>query len=237
MNIACAQTALTDVCGAHNRVAAAATTPAIRRGHLAPRSGAHWHRSCNQLGTSVNARPIKQETPLQALFDRESIRDCIFRCCRGIDRADEDALRSAYWPDAVCRHGAHEGSGAEFIAWVLPHLRSGARSHHLIGNILIELQWRQRRGRELLPHDRRRPRHDRRAAGNPARRPLRRPLRAPQRAVAHRRPHRGLRLDPPDAAARRDERRPRSAPALPTGGRMPDDPLYALLAHPTFSPR
>ena len=29
------------------------------------------------------------------LLDREAIRECIFRYCRGIDRQDEQALRSA----------------------------------------------------------------------------------------------------------------------------------------------
>ena len=76
---------------------------------------------------------------LQSLLDREAIRDCIYRCCRGIDRVDEAALRSAYWPDAACRHGAHEGSGAEFVDWALAGRRGGTRSIHLIGNILIEL--------------------------------------------------------------------------------------------------
>lgn len=52
---------------------------------------------------------------LQALFDREAIRECLYRYCRGIDRADEAALRSAYWEDATDCHGAWNGSAAGFI--------------------------------------------------------------------------------------------------------------------------
>lgn len=46
---------------------------------------------------------------IQNLLDKEAIRDCLYRYCRGIDRADEAILRSAYWPDAHDRHGAYVG--------------------------------------------------------------------------------------------------------------------------------
>ena len=76
---------------------------------------------------------------LQALLDREAIRDCLFRYCRGIDRADEAALRSAYWDDATDCHGAWNGSAAGFIAQALDRLRQGGRRVHQVTNILIEL--------------------------------------------------------------------------------------------------
>lgn len=76
---------------------------------------------------------------LQQLLDREAIRDCIYRFCRGIDRIDDTALRSAYWPDASCRHGARVGSGSDFVNWALENRKTAGRAIHLIGNILIEL--------------------------------------------------------------------------------------------------
>jgi hypothetical protein len=76
---------------------------------------------------------------LQALLDKEAIRDCLYRYCRGVDRADEDLLRSVYWPDAHDSHGAYVGSATGFIAQALPRLRSGGRGVHQINNILIEL--------------------------------------------------------------------------------------------------
>lgn len=80
------------------------------------------------------------QAKFQDLLDREAIRDCLFRYCRGIDRADEEALRSAYWPDASDCHGAYSGSAAGFIEQALPRLRSGGRRVHQITNALIELQ-------------------------------------------------------------------------------------------------
>ncbi|MDP9902823.1 nuclear transport factor 2 family protein [Variovorax ginsengisoli] len=76
---------------------------------------------------------------LQALLDREAIRDCLYRYCRGIDRVDEAALRSAYWEDATDCHGAWNGSAEGFIAQALSRLRQGGRRVHQITNVLIDL--------------------------------------------------------------------------------------------------
>ncbi len=78
-------------------------------------------------------------SPLQSLLDREAIRDCIFRYCRGIDRCDEDALRASYWPDATDSHGAYKGAASGFIDAALPKLREAGRMVHFVGNLAIEL--------------------------------------------------------------------------------------------------
>ena len=77
---------------------------------------------------------------LQALLDKEAIRDCLYRYCRGIDRLDETALRSAYWPDGTDNHGAYKGTAAGFVDWALQKLPGAGRMVHNIGNILIELR-------------------------------------------------------------------------------------------------
>jgi SnoaL-like domain len=80
------------------------------------------------------------DSALQSLLDREAIRECIFRYCRGIDRADEAALRGSYWPDASDRHGPYQGSANDFIEAALPKLREGGRLIHHVGNLSIELR-------------------------------------------------------------------------------------------------
>ncbi|WP_240953659.1 nuclear transport factor 2 family protein [Sphingomonas sp. G-3-2-10] len=77
---------------------------------------------------------------IEALHDREMIRDCLFRYCRGIDRADEAALRSAYWPDGTDNHGPYQGSASGFIDWAMQTLPSIERGIHQIHNILIDLR-------------------------------------------------------------------------------------------------
>jgi len=79
------------------------------------------------------------QAELRALLDKDAIRDCLYRYCRGIDRADEELLHSVYWPDAHDSHGAYVGSAAGFIAQAVPRLRAGGRGVHQINNILIAL--------------------------------------------------------------------------------------------------
>ena len=80
------------------------------------------------------------EARLQELLDREAIRDCLYRYCRGIDRCDEEALRSAYWPDATDSHGAYQGPATGFIDAALKKLQTAGRMVHVLGNILVELR-------------------------------------------------------------------------------------------------
>lgn len=76
---------------------------------------------------------------LETLLDREAIRDCLFLYCRGIDRLDEKALRAAYWPDATDNHGAYKGTASGFIDMALVKLQQAGRMVHQISNILIDL--------------------------------------------------------------------------------------------------
>ncbi len=87
---------------------------------------------------ALQGRPDAQA--LQGLLDREAIRDALYRYCRGIDRCDEAALRSAYWDDATDCHGAWNGSASGFIDQALARLRQGGRRVHQITNVLINLQ-------------------------------------------------------------------------------------------------
>ena len=80
------------------------------------------------------------QAKLTELMDREAIRDCLYRYCRGIDRADEAALRSAYWPDAIDRHGVYSGPAQGFIDFALEAFKAMPRNVHQISNILIEFR-------------------------------------------------------------------------------------------------
>lgn len=81
----------------------------------------------------------EEQGHLRELIDREKIRDCLQRYCMGVDRCDEAMLRSSYWPDAHDVHGDFDGTGEEFIEWVLPRLRHLVRTQHFMGNPLIRI--------------------------------------------------------------------------------------------------
>lgn len=166
---------------------------------------------------------------LRSLADREAIRDCLYRYCRGIDRLDADALRSAYWPDGTDRHGPYQGSAQGFIDWALDKLPTSGRMVHSISNILIELQgdvaavesyfqaWQADRDAQGQPQEtfmcgRYVDRFERRGTE----------WRVAARTVVYD----WLRQTPlpPGSDAER------FGPRQPQGGRKPDDPIYALLA-------
>lgn len=75
------------------------------------------------------------------LIDMELIRQSLARYARGIDRQDFDLVMDAYWPEGWDSHGSHEGTPAEFGAFVRrtwPLLRM----QHLLGQSHIELEGR-----------------------------------------------------------------------------------------------
>jgi hypothetical protein len=73
------------------------------------------------------------------LADREAIRDCLYRYARGIDRLDEDMMRSAYWPDAIDSHLSFTGTVQELITWGFPLMRAMDQNVHIIANVMIRL--------------------------------------------------------------------------------------------------
>jgi hypothetical protein len=74
------------------------------------------------------------------LMDREAIRDCIYRYCRGIDRSDEASLRASYWPDATDRHGAYSGPVEGFFQFAVTVFKTKPRNVHQVTNVLIEFR-------------------------------------------------------------------------------------------------
>ena len=72
--------------------------------------------------------------------DKEEIRDVLMRYGRGVDRLDEDLIRSCYHDDSFDDHGHWKGNGQDFAAFIVESLRE--RSHHTthaVANVLIEI--------------------------------------------------------------------------------------------------
>jgi ketosteroid isomerase-like protein len=80
---------------------------------------------------------------LRRLLDREDIRDCLHRYCRGVDRVDAEAIRSSYWPDAVDHHGAYRGGPEGLIELVLQGYSATDHVVHTICSTGIEVRGAQ----------------------------------------------------------------------------------------------
>jgi len=75
---------------------------------------------------------------LQKLLDKEAIRECLMRYARGIDRRDRAILQTVYWPDAIDNHLSFTGPANAFFDFALK-LTEDMRTHHMLGNILVDL--------------------------------------------------------------------------------------------------
>jgi hypothetical protein len=79
------------------------------------------------------------EEVLVALVDRQSIWDCMLRYARGVDRVDEQLIRSAFWEDAHDAHGGVNGPPGDFLAWFLPNQPAREVAQHIVTNHRVEL--------------------------------------------------------------------------------------------------
>lgn len=69
--------------------------------------------------------------------DEFAIRQVLAVHCRGVDRADEAALKSAYWQDAEVEYGGFNGSAHVFCEALPTSIRRFARTQHSITNLLV----------------------------------------------------------------------------------------------------
>lgn len=77
---------------------------------------------------------------LRRLADKDEIRDVIMRYSRGVDRADEEIVRSCYHADSHDDHGHFKGTGHDFAAFIVESLPSRTHhSTHATTNCLIEI--------------------------------------------------------------------------------------------------
>jgi hypothetical protein len=79
---------------------------------------------------------------LQAAIDKSEIAEVLAKFARGIDRLDENLLRSVLHHDATLDFGpgVFQGTGGDYVHWVLGVFQSVRSSHHMIGNVRVELE-------------------------------------------------------------------------------------------------
>jgi len=84
------------------------------------------------------AGEIGKEPETAELAQLMAIHEVLAVHCRGVDRADERALKSAYWPDAEVAYGGFEGLAHEFCEMLPKSIVRFAHTQHSISNVLIE---------------------------------------------------------------------------------------------------
>lgn len=67
----------------------------------------------------------KRDAALDALLDKQAIREALEAFSRGMDRFDRDCYLSAFWDDATIAAGPFVGSAAECWDWAQPMHEAG----------------------------------------------------------------------------------------------------------------
>jgi hypothetical protein len=76
---------------------------------------------------------------LARMIDRQQIWDCLLRYIRGVDRMDQDLIRSAFWEDASNSHGPVSGTVEDFIGGWYPAQATRDVSFHLVSNQQLDV--------------------------------------------------------------------------------------------------
>ncbi|MEM1112190.1 MAG: nuclear transport factor 2 family protein [Pseudomonadota bacterium] len=90
------------------------------------------------------------DAKLQELLDKQAIAEVVTTYARAIDRLDEALLRSVFHPGSRHSHGFVGPSSdpslpstpeqpGDFVAFAFGALRTHTRTHHQLGNIMVEL--------------------------------------------------------------------------------------------------
>lgn len=77
---------------------------------------------------------------IEEYLAKQDIYELACQYMRGLDRLDEPLLQSLFWPDAWCDYGFTQGPAAEFASFCMGALQEHAANHHMIGNVLIEIE-------------------------------------------------------------------------------------------------
>ena len=81
-----------------------------------------------------------QVPSLAEVADRLAIQDVLAQHSRGLDRACEATLKSAYWPDAEVAYGGFNGSAHQFCQMLPGSIKRYAATRHAITNTAIDLR-------------------------------------------------------------------------------------------------
>ena len=77
---------------------------------------------------------------IDALLDKQDIRECLARFSRGMDRFDREIYLSAFWADAEMAAGPFVGSAADCWDWAVPmHQEGQILTHHALLQTTIDL--------------------------------------------------------------------------------------------------
>ncbi|MEM7099931.1 MAG: nuclear transport factor 2 family protein [Pseudomonadota bacterium] len=77
---------------------------------------------------------------LAEVADRLAIQDVLTTHSRGVDRADGELLKSAYWPEAEVAYGGYNGPAHPFCETLPSGIKKYAGTQHRVTNVNVEVK-------------------------------------------------------------------------------------------------
>lgn len=113
------------------------TAPKVARSSVAAFAPSMMSGVANFSSSSSQRLPSQ----VQALLDKNDIAEKLYTYARGVDRIDETLLRSVFHPDATLDlgPGVFQGTSGDYVMWLLGVMQQIRSSHHMIGNMRVEL--------------------------------------------------------------------------------------------------
>lgn len=78
--------------------------------------------------------------PIETLLAKQEIYELSCKYCRALDRRDGELMRSVFFEDAWCEYGFINGPALEFAEFSMTALGSHVANHHMLGNVLLEVE-------------------------------------------------------------------------------------------------
>lgn len=100
------------------------------------------------MSSTINTSSPKETGAVPSaaeVADRLAIAEVLAVHSRGVDRADEAALKSAYWADAEVAYGGYNGDAHGFCEILPTAIKRYARTAHKISNTCIEFRGAEER--------------------------------------------------------------------------------------------
>ena len=83
---------------------------------------------------------------IEEISARLEIEQLVARYMRGLDRLDAALLRSTFHDDATTDYGFFQGGPDEFVAMAMGALADHSDNHHMIGQVILDIQGQRATG-------------------------------------------------------------------------------------------
>ncbi|MCB2059671.1 MAG: nuclear transport factor 2 family protein [Novosphingobium sp.] len=90
-----------------------------------------------EAGTKKHAHNLAEQ--VDALASRAAIEEVLLDYARGNDHADEEMIRSCFWPESAHKHGGYEGTSMDFVDFAMKILVKLKYCEHRITNISVRV--------------------------------------------------------------------------------------------------